>query len=99
MTKPTSRNGRARVASSAKLGMHHANGARSEHVATRCAWARTRDPAAMSPDECIAELGSLLAAANRRLRVRKNQLAGSAVGCPPCVPVNGDGAGPAKESA
>ena len=54
----------------------------------------------MTPDERLAELGEILAAGYRRMRLRQKALAESAnpgALCPQAV--DGDGAGPAKEIA
>jgi hypothetical protein len=59
---------------------------------------RLRDPASLTPLERLAELGELLARANQRARVRRNQLAGTAVGEPACLSVNGKDA-EGKETA
>ena len=49
---------------------------------------RHRDPALMSPEERLAELGALLATAVRRRRLRQNELAGGGEAERPCDPVD-----------
>lgn len=60
---------------------------------------RLRDPDAMSPEERLAELGSLLATAVRRLRLRQKELADQADRERPCDrPVDGPESPDPKEA-
>ncbi len=60
-----------------------------------------RDPASMTPEERQAQLGQILAAGYRRMRLNRGQgLAGSPESEAPCdQAVDGDGAEPAEEVA
>jgi hypothetical protein len=94
---PRTRAQARRVASVGEVRRDYALPLTSAHAANGRACRRARDPGAMSVQARLAELGELLAAANRRARVRGNRLDGNAVDRA-CISVDGAVVAPEQET-
>ncbi len=98
MTKPTTRNVWGSAASTPGVAQDHALRRKSERARSRRATCRGTDPGAMTAEQRLQELGSILAAVNRRLRVRNIRVDGRAVDERSCTPVNDPRSGRTEES-